>query len=474
MFFKLHELIALLVIGALLLIIATAALVRDYINTGGHRLPTLTSVAYTLAEIPEDLHRLATSLSPFELIDRFPEHSGFVGETNRDEKYLLLNRYDGDQEKSVVDLIDLRSFQVLHSWEPKLDAPEFASSKIEESYWEIYPFYSDVHANEASHSSLTAQGSLVVGRFGQIRKFNICSQPQWQASIPNGIPTNTSLELDESENIWVAAAQKYIPIEPSDADLEEMGSSASQYYDNLILQLSPSGEVIFSKSITDILVENELSHFLFGMREIYSPDPLRVVDIQPALANGSHWQTNDVLISLKNLSMILLYRPSTDTVLWHSIGRTSFQSDVEFAADSSVAIFDNNTPAYFKQNAKSVYQEDLGFKKVNGHNKILVYDFASDQYSYHLDDALRTYEVRTAVRGRSQVLPKGDLFVEETEYGRLLYFNSDGSLLWSYVNRAEDSSVYATGSSRILYRDSDLAMVRNFLASKDRLLAECR
>ena len=478
MFFKPHELIALLVVGALLLIIATGTLVKErFFAEREPRLAVLSNAAFELAEVPEKLGAWVSSIgkSPFELNDRFPHQSGFRGQTNDDERYLLLSSYDGDIKKTVVDMIDLRTFQTVHRWAPEQQTGTLGYDITKQSHRELRLFYADVMTKNAIHASLLPQGNLAVSlNDGSISKLNVCSHPQWQALIPDGIPTNTSLELDDHGNIWVAVAQKYTPIEPSDADHEEMAPSTNPFFDNLVLQLSPSGEVIFSKSITDILVENELSHFLFGMREILSPDPMRIVDIQPALADGTHWQKDDVLISLKNLSMILLYRPSTDTVLWHSIGRTNFQSDVEFAFDSSVAIFDNNTPAYFKQNAKSVYQEDLGFKMVNGHNKILVYDFATDQYSYHLDDALRTYKVRTAVRGQSQVLPNGDLFVEETEYGRLLYFNSDGSLLWSYVNRAEDGSVYATGSSRILYRDSDLAMVRNFLTGKDQLLAECK
>ena len=474
MIFKLQELIVLLVIGALLLIIATAALVRDYIITGGHRLPTLTAAANTLAEIPEELHRLATSFSPFELQDRFPEQSGFVGETNPDERYLLLNRYDADFEKSVVELIDLRSFEALHRWVPEFPALDGEVDSAEQDDQNIRSLYTDVLAKQATHSSLLKEGSLVVGRDGHIGKFNVCSSNEWQASLPDIVSTNTSLELNDQENIWISAIQKSTLIQKSDVKPEEIIPSTSLYHDNLIVQLSPSGEVIFSKSITNILVENKLSHLIFGFVEFPTPDPIHLVDIQPALTDGTHWKTGDLLISLKHLSLVMLYRPSADRLLWHSIGRTNFQSDVDFAGDSSIIVFDNNTPVYLKANARVLGQKDLRFKKVNGHSKVLVYDFATEQYSHHLDDVLRTYEVRTAIRGRSQVLPNGDLFVEETEYGRLLYFTPDGTLLWSHVNRAGDSSVYAMGSSRILHRDHDITRVRDFLVQKENLLAHCK
>ena len=55
------------------------------------------------------------------------------------------------------------------------------------------------------------------------------------------------------------------------------------------------------------------------------------------------------------------------------------------------------------------------------------------------------------------------LFVEETNYGRTLYFNPDKSLKWSHVNRAENSKVSLVGWSRILYTKSDILNVNNFL-----------
>ena len=475
MLFKLRELITLLVIGALLVVITTGALVRERLQNGGAIAPTLTTAAIVLAEVPEDLLVWVSLIGKpgYKIHDRFPKQAGFVGGTDRDERYLLLNRRDEEIEKSVVELIDLRSFQVLHRWEPGFDTDTLGFGKAELSYREIYPFYSDVLENKATHSLLTPQGNLVVGRDGHIGKFNVCSNLLWNASLEEGAPTNASLELDGQGNIWVTAALSVIPSLGQDVEIGDPTWVPPSYLDNLIVQISPSGEVIFSKSIADILAENRLAQFVVRFNFPPTPDFFHLVDIQPALSDGTHWQRGDLLISLKHISLVLLYRPSTDSVLWHSIGRTEFQSDVDFVDESSIAIFDNNTPVYLKKNAIYGQHRDLKFKVVNGHNKVLVYDFASDQYSHHLIDSLRTNEVKTASRGRNQILPNGDLFVEESDFGRLLYFKSDGSLLWSYVNRTEDGA-YALGSSRILYRDQDIDMVQDFLAQKDKRLDECR
>ena len=38
------------------------------------------------------------------------------------EKYLLLSRYDGNIKESIVELVDLQSFELLHSWNPDINS----------------------------------------------------------------------------------------------------------------------------------------------------------------------------------------------------------------------------------------------------------------------------------------------------------------------------------------------------------------
>ena len=83
--------------------------------------------------------------------------------------------------------------------------------------------------------------------------------------------------------------------------------------------------------------------------------------------------------------------------------------------------------------------------------------------SKYLDESLEQYEVRTSAQGISQILDNGDLFIEETDYGRLLYFNKDTSVQWQYVNRAGDGKVYLLNWSRILYKPDDIKKVRKII-----------
>ena len=113
-------------------------------------------------------------------------------------------------------------------------------------------------------------------------------------------------------------------------------------------------------------------------------------------------------------------------------------------------------------NSKNFVNGDV----VDGHNEVIIYNFKTNKYSSYLKDSLVDNDVRTITQGRSQILSNGDLFIEETNYARTLYFNADGSLRWAHVNRADNKNNYIVAWSRILYTQDDIQTVNNFLINK--------
>jgi hypothetical protein len=132
------------------------------------------------------------------------------------------------------------------------------------------------------------------------------------------------------------------------------------------------------------------------------------------------------------------------------VGHTVGQHDVDILDDHRISIFDNNLRLF-------------GNKQVNGNNEVVIYDFETDSYSKYLNESLKQYDVRNLAYGLSQILDSGDLIIEETNYGRILYFNKDASLQWQYVNRADNGNVYVLNWYRILYKPEDINKVRKIL-----------
>ena len=104
----------------LLFSIFFGVLVRQEL-VGAIKLGPVSKAALFIAEIPMNLKLHLQGTRVLSVEDRFPEISGFVGKGTLEETYLLLSRYDGDLEEGVVELVDLRTFKILHTWNPNID-----------------------------------------------------------------------------------------------------------------------------------------------------------------------------------------------------------------------------------------------------------------------------------------------------------------------------------------------------------------
>ena len=380
------------------------------------------------------------------MLDRFPLLGSFNGTPNAIESYLLLSRYDGDLKEGIVELVDLTNFKVLHTWNPDINAFNQLISKIDEFK------YMERDQNNSrqllTHPKLIKDGGLIINT-KMLRKINACSNLIFQK---NNDIFHHSIETDIEGNIWVPSTMyPQILKEKVGNELNADGG----YADDGIVKLSPNGEILYEKSVSQIFIDNGLEYLLFAVGDRrFTKDPIHLNDIQPVDFDGEFWKKGDVFLSLRHQSMVLLYRPSTNKIIWKGTGPFFHQHDVNILNDYSISVFNNNSKDF-----------ELG-EVVDGHNEVITYDFKTNEYSSYLSDSLKNNEVRTITDGRSQILPSGDLFVEETNYGRTLYFDSDGSLRWTHVNRAKNGNVYNIGWSRILYKDEDVKLVNNFLKAQ--------
>ena len=91
---------------------------------GKTRFQPFSTYALLIAELPLKLKQAYAQVFRLELAlpdDPGSEFEGFLGKSNSAEIYLLQSRYDGDIKESVVELVDLRNFQIIHHWNPDLD-----------------------------------------------------------------------------------------------------------------------------------------------------------------------------------------------------------------------------------------------------------------------------------------------------------------------------------------------------------------
>ncbi|MEL1227301.1 MAG: arylsulfotransferase family protein, partial [Candidatus Neomarinimicrobiota bacterium] len=125
-----------------------------------------------------------------------------------------------------------------------------------------------------------------------------------------------------------------------------MGSDIVQdggFYDDAIVKLSPESEILFEKSVSQIFIENNLEYLLFAHGNDYEADPIHLNDIQPVDFDGEFWKKGDVFLSLRSQSMVLLYRPSTNEIIWKGTGPFFNQHDVDIIDNHRISVFNNRS-----------------------------------------------------------------------------------------------------------------------------------
>lgn len=437
-----------ILLGALFAI-GFGILVRQEL-VGSIKLGWASKTALTLAEIPVNLKKLLSD-EDFLIEDRFPKLDGFNGTPNSEESYLLLSRYDGDLNEGVVELVDLRTFEILHTWNPDIDAFNDLVEKVDEFQYLHRDLNDSRHL--LYHPVLLKNGDLIfIAQNAPLRKIDQCSNLMLQ-NTHDGF--HHSVEIDIDGNIWTSTHMY-----PQSLPIEKVGRKIPTehgFKDDAIVKLSPNGEILYEKSISRMFIENGMESRLsmIGTSHIFQLDPIHINDVQPVNVDGKYWKKGDIFISLGHQSMIILWRPSTEEIVWKYESNIFHQHDVNIVSQHEISIFNNNRKYHY-----------LNKNIVDGNNQILIYNFDTDTASSYLPKSLAREDVRTISQGRADLLENNDLFIEETDYSRILYFNADDSLRWTHVNRANNEKVYAVGWSRILYKEEDIQNVNNFLNNK--------
>ena len=88
----------------------------------------------------------------------------------------------------------------------------------------------------------------------------------------------------------------------------------------------------------------------------------------------------------------------------------------------------------------------------HGHNNQYIYNFETDQISTPYTKMFQTSKIKTLSEGRSRILPDGQLFVEETNYGRILFGDKNG-VNGVYVSRINKDYIAMLSWSRYYTRE---------------------
>jgi hypothetical protein len=388
----------------------------------GRNSDIIISIASFPSLVTETFHQLGTN--PLTGHNFYPSIKGFKMEKKyMDSNYILLPAYDKKEDQSIIRLIRIYDQKTIYQWVPNI-------SEIKKIIGEKDDFWKDADKHNLFflHPLLSPDGSIIFHAGDLLIKMDKDSKLLWAIS---GI-FHHSLEYDSDGNIWSPSV-----IKPS----EFLPNYLYTYIDDAIAKISQDGKLLFEKSIAKILVENGYRSLLLGVGP-YETDLVHLNDIQPALTSTLYWMKGDLLISLRNRSTVFLYRPSSNKIIWLKTGPWLNQHDVDFIDTARIGIFGNNIIRFDEERTRLI----------DGHNEEYVYNFKTNKTETPYTEFLRKAKVRTYSEGRSDILPNGDLFIEETNRNRLLRGNTK-DIIWQYVDRIDQHLVATLSWSRFITKE---------------------
>lgn len=404
---------------------------------GGDHFGVIGDAALALAELPENARQslrqlgrpdstmMATPSLPknYSIADgwfwaRPPGSNGLNG-------FVLLSRYDGDRARSIVELVSLGTGQTLRVWSPK---PEtfltMAMKRPEYDRWVHHDLWKNEYFRFVHPYLNTAGDLLAKDHDTPLFLLSPCGNVKW---VQDEHLFHHSANSDGEGGYWV----------PGLAVNNTPQNVSNSFRRDALVRVNADGAVIYKEALDDVFRRNGMRHLLSMGNHFYF-DPMHLNDIEPVLADGLFWTKGDLFLSIRNPSLVALYRPSTGRIVWSKAGPWLTQHDVDIVDPQTIAVFNNNA-----------YNYGLG-PYVDGPSEVLFYDFGDQTVKSPLRDKLEELDILASTEGLQDITPSGHLILEETTRGRLFIFNNTGKLVASFLNRAENGQVYTLGWSRYI------------------------
>jgi hypothetical protein len=126
------------------------------------------------------------------------------------------------------------------------------------------------------------------------------------------------------------------------------------------------------------------------------------------------------------------------------------QHDIDIIGSDKISIFNNNRIT--TQTGDSIV----------GTNEILVFDFTKNSFSSPFKELFLKEQIRTVNQGLSHIGESGQLFVEETRSGRLLFFGPKGKKEWEFINKDSKGNTFVLNWSRIIPYSMKASLLNSF------------
>jgi len=351
-----------------------------------------------------------------------------------DTGYLLISRYSKKHSQVIVELFSIAESRVLHTWVPPLTeifkrSPNFNDGEnTRKSY-------------RAQHPLLLKDGGLVfTSGEGPMVRINVCGDVVWVINRH----FHHSIEVDHLGNI----------VSPIVMEGQNSGAVLPIRDDGFAI-VSLNGQIIDEYSITDILLKNGYRSLIYGVGT-FEKDRLHLNDAQPVLRDFGMAKIGDIALSCRNLSTVALFQPQSGKIAWLKTGPWLYQHDINQLEDGRYSIFGNDVVR--EAETKYVFVE-------KSKSDVYVFNPLNNNVTRPYSDMMAEEQIATETGGRSKILANGDVYIEESDYSRLIRI-SQNTVRWEYVNSLSHDTVGMVHWSRYISdKELDLTWKENLICN---------
>ena len=341
-----------------------------------------------------------------------PTPEGFTAVNELEDDLWVLLNYTNEENSRTAEVRNLKDGAVLHSW--KIRNPFQAHNRV-------------------MHPVMLPGKRLVYSFLGHNNVWCIDSAGNelWKQE---SIQSHHSYNLDHNGDIWICTYPQQEQKKSEYTRYYKIDGKKIPYLDNSLTLLDDeTGEVLYHKNISELLVENGLEYILLKSNNF--DDPIHLNDVEPVLEDGSFWIRGDVFLSFRTNSTVLHFRPSTGKVIKVLEGPFFSQHDVDIIGDGHIALFNNNGQTLYPKALKNYPKSESIEETANFYSSITHYNYATDSFQNKWISAFEENQIATFTEGLFEYLPNGSIFVEE-QNSSVLWVLDEGEVVYKDVLRS--------------------------------------
>ncbi len=415
-----------------IIILSLYGSVVRHVAKGGNLTGQIGIIAESIAKYPG---RLITLLNSYDIDPNpqiFEADEEFILKIHNNElfkKYedgfLLVSSFNLEEGPNVQ-LFSLKEQKYLYSWEPPLKEIHKKSPNFVDGL-NVSRFYRTLHP------VLFNNGDLIFhSGGGPLVRIDKCNNLKW---IVNDFYHHSNV-LFEGKIYSAITINHDIP---------------SDYLNDAISIIdAKNGRVEKNIEIYDIVSNYLKENFslLYGIGE-FERDLFHLNSIYPIKQNDNFFEKNDLVVSLRNLSTVLVYRMSTDQIIWMKTGPWVNQHDAQYLGNGIFSVFSNN-------NTRGLEPND--FKPLKN-SDAFIYDMKDDTFKKPYSKFLKNAKMRSS--GLLDILDENHAIIQLNNIGKIIRVNSE-KMVWTYQNYlGENKKGMINWSRYIKNSDIDLSFLKN-------------